>query len=228
MLKLNNELFHLIKRYGEYKCFKRNEIFHLNNEGNFLYAFERGVAFLKQTDITGKILLSKICKEGSIYVETIDDFSQFQINYQLFFKQSTTLYQTSIDKLRENIDNESLNTLILRYTHNEIRKRELTLRDYTFYGKKGAILSNLVRLANSFGKIFKNGTILIDVKLTHEDLSQLCGMSRERITKSISKLKKDNILDYDKKSKKFIILDLESIKEQINCEECPLDFCNIC
>ncbi|RIM41464.1 Crp/Fnr family transcriptional regulator, partial [Staphylococcus capitis] len=199
-----------------------------NNEGNFLYAFERGVAFLKQTDITGKILLSKICKEGSIYVETIDDFSQFQINYQLFFKQSTTLYQTSIDKLRENIDNESLNTLILRYTHNEIRKRELTLRDYTFYGKKGAILSNLVRLANSFGKIFKNGTILIDVKLTHEDLSQLCGMSRERITKSISKLKKDNILDYDKKSKKFIILDLESIKEQINCEECPLDFCNIC
>ena len=83
-------------------------------------------------------------------------------------------------------------------------------------------------MANSFGKIFKNGTILIDVKLTHEDLSQLCGMSRERITKTISKLKRDNILDYDKKSKKFIILDLESIKDQINCEECPLNFCNIC
>ena len=228
MLKLNNELFSLIKRYGECKRFKYNEIFHLNNEGNFLYAFERGVAFLKQTDVTGKVLLSKICKKGSIYVETIDDFSQFQINYQLFFKQNTTLYQVSINNLRENIDNDILNTLILKYTHNEIRKRELTLRDYTFYGKKGTILSNLIRLANSFGKIFKNGTILIDVKLTHEDLSQLCGMSRERITKTISKLKRDNILDYDKKSKKFIILDLESIKDQINCEECPLNFCNIC
>ncbi len=118
--------------------------------------------------------------------------------------------------------------MILKYSHNEIKKRELILRDYTFYNKKGMILSNLVRLANSFGKILNNGTILIDINLTHEDLSQLCGMSRERTTKTLSKLKSDNVLDYDKKSKKFILLDLDSIKNQINCEECPLNFCNIC
>ncbi|PTH68956.1 hypothetical protein BU586_12385, partial [Staphylococcus agnetis] len=180
------------------------------------------------TDITGKILLSKICKNGSIYIETVDEYSQFQINYHLFFKENTTLYQVSINKLKEKIDNDDLNTLILKYSHNEIKKRELILRDYTFYNKKGMILSNLVRLANSFGKILNNGTILIDINLTHEDLSQLCGMSRERTTKTLSKLKSDNVLDYDKKSKKFILLDLDSIKNQINCEECPLNFCNIC
>ncbi|PTG18334.1 Crp/Fnr family transcriptional regulator [Staphylococcus chromogenes] len=228
MLKLNNELFNLIKRYGECKTFKPHAIIHLNNEENFLYAFEKGITFLKHTDITGKVLLSKICIKGSIYIETVEEFSQFQINYHLFFKEDTTLYQVSINKLKEKIDNDNLNTLVLKYTHNEIRKRELTLRDYTFYGKKGTILSNLVRLANSFGKTLKNGTILIDIKLTHEDLSKLCGMSRERTTKTISKLKSDNILDYDKKIKKFIILDLGSIKNQINCEECPLNFCNIC
>ncbi|QUM66877.1 Crp/Fnr family transcriptional regulator [Staphylococcus delphini] len=225
MLKLNNELFSLIKKYGERKSFIHDEIVHLNNGEKFLYAFEKGVAFLKHTDITGKVLLSKICKKGSVYMETIDDI---QINYHLFFKENTTLYQVSINKLKKYIDNDNLNTLILKYIYNEVRKRELTIRDYTFYGKKGMILSNLVRLANSFGKTLKNETILIDVKLTHEDLSQLCGMSRERVTKTISKLKNDNILDYDKKSKKFIILDLESIKNQINCEECPLNFCNIC
>ncbi|MBO1996444.1 winged helix-turn-helix domain-containing protein [Staphylococcus epidermidis] len=87
----------------------------------------------------------------------------------------------------------------MKYTHNEIKK-ELFLRDFNFT-VKGMILSNLVRLANSFGKKYKNGTILIDVKLTHEDLSQLCGMSRERITKTISKLKSNHVLDYDKKRK---------------------------
>ncbi|MCO4325726.1 Crp/Fnr family transcriptional regulator [Staphylococcus agnetis] len=228
MLKFNNELFKLIKRYGECKNFKQNEIVYLNNEKNFLYAFEKGLTFLKHTDITGKILLSKICKNGSIYIETVDEYSQFQINYHLFFKENTTLYQVSINKLKEKIDNDDLNTLILKYSHNEIKKRELILRDYTFYNKKGMILSNLVRLANSFGKILNNGTILIDINLTHEDLSQLCGMSRERTTKTLSKLKSDNVLDYDKKSKKFILLDLDSIKNQINCEECPLNFCNIC
>ncbi len=29
------------------------------------------------------------------------------------------------------------------------------------------------------------------------------------------------------KEKKFVILDIKSIKDQINCEECPLNFCNI-
>lgn len=227
MLKLNHELFSLIKRYGECKNFKHNEIIDLNNKENFLYAFERGIAFLKHTNIAGKDLLSKICIKGSIYVESVDDFNQFQINYHLLFKEKTTLYQVSINKLKKNIDNDNLNTLLLKYTHNEIKKKELFLRDFNFYGKKGMILSNLVRLANSFGKKYKNGTILIDVKLTHEDLSQLCGMSRERITKTISKLKSNHVLDYDKKKKKFVILDIESIKDQINCEECPLNFCNI-
>ncbi|WP_105992413.1 P-loop NTPase family protein [Staphylococcus agnetis] len=87
MLKFNNELFKLIKRYGECKNFKQNEIVYLNNEKNFLYAFEKGLTFLKHTDITGKILLSKICKNGSIYIETVDEYSQFQINYHLFFQR---------------------------------------------------------------------------------------------------------------------------------------------
>lgn len=108
MLKLNHELFRLIKKYGECKNFKHNEMIDLNNEENFLYAFERGMAFLKHTNIAGKDLLSKICIKGSIYVENVDDFNQFQINYHLLFKENTTLYQVSINKLKKTLITISL------------------------------------------------------------------------------------------------------------------------
>lgn len=149
------------------------------------------------------------------------------MDYYFIFKQETTVYQVTVDHLNNIVGEAMVNKLLLNYIQTEMKKKELIIRDYTFYGKKGAIYSNLMRLVHSFGKVHTNGKIVIDITLTHEEISQLCGMSRERITKTIVKLKDSKILTYDKKSKHIIILDLDFIKRQIHCESCPLLVCNI-
>lgn len=223
----NQMLYHLIKQYGQVRTFKANEIHHLNDTSSNLYAFEQGLAFLKQLDRKGKELISNIYIKGAIFIDMSDSSNSFNSKYYFYFKETTVVYQISIDALKETGDNTQITELIFQYTNNEMTKKELKLRDYLFNGKKGALLSNIIRLTNSFGVYQKDGNILIDIIITHEDLAQMCGMSRERVTKYISKLKAENTLKYDKSVKKFIVKDLSSIKSQISCENCPTNLCTI-
>ena len=51
-----------------------------------------------------------------------------------------------------------------------MRKQHSKFRDLLLYGKKGALYSTLIRLANSYGKE-TDGGILISVPLTNQELA---------------------------------------------------------
>ena len=107
------------------------------------------------------------------------------------------------------------------------RQNEITqskLRDLILKGKKGALYSTLVRLTNSYG-INTDSGILIDHALTNQEIANFCGTSREVINRLLSDLRKVEVISVDKGM--ITIHDLNYLKSEINCENCPAYICTI-
>lgn len=86
------------------------------------------------------------------------------------------------------------------------------------------ITSSLVLLSLRFGKKTDDGSVVIPLPQTHEDIANLSGISRETVSTEIKRLKDDTIISI--KNKIYTINDLEKLKElsTIYHEEKPLPY----
>lgn len=100
------------------------------------------------------------------------------------------------------------------------RQTESKLRDLLMGSKNGALASTLIRLGNSFGIAQEDG-ILLDIKLTNNELSELVGTTRESVNRMLSCMKKENIIEYTRDGL-IKILDLAKLKTLAGCPTCPV------
>jgi CRP/FNR family cyclic AMP-dependent transcriptional regulator len=71
------------------------------------------------------------------------------------------------------------------------------------------VVHNLLRLAEESGKQ-KEGTLVIEMPITHQDFANMVGASRESINRIFNRLKKENLLKSDRQS--IAILDIERLR----------------
>ncbi|MGG3564504.1 Crp/Fnr family transcriptional regulator [Neobacillus rhizosphaerae] len=120
--------------------------------------------------------------------------------------------------------NSKLAFLFLKWMNDHYRRTMTKFRDLVLYGKKGALYSTLIRLSNSYGIQQEDG-IHITVPLTNQDLANFCGTAREIISRLLAELKRNKIISIDRK--KIIIHNIEFLRLQNDCENCPVSICNI-
>ena len=90
--------------------------------------------------------------------------------------------------------------------------------------KKGALYSTLIRMANTYGVEKSNG-IMINEPFTNQELANFCGTSRESINRVLNDLKRDSVISTNKG--KIILHDINYLRDEINCENCPIEFCRM-
>lgn len=104
------------------------------------------------------------------------------------------------------------------------RLTQTKFRDLMMYGKPGALCSTLIRLSNSYGEKQGN-TIRINKKITHTDLSNMIGATRESVNRMLSDLRRKDALEYE--NGLIIIKDLVMLQDICHCELCPHQICRI-
>ncbi|OGM13003.1 hypothetical protein A3A76_01300 [Candidatus Woesebacteria bacterium RIFCSPLOWO2_01_FULL_39_23] len=72
------------------------------------------------------------------------------------------------------------------------------------------VASAFIVSAKRFGKSFKNKNVLIDIPLTHQDIANLAGITRETASISIEKLQSKGLIF--RKSQKFIVKNLTNLE----------------
>lgn len=108
---------------------------------------------------------------------------------------------------------------------NEVSRRDqMRIYDLISHGKKGALYSTLIRLSNSYGKKKEDG-ILIDIPLTNQEIANFCGKARESVNRSLNDLRKKDVISMDKGY--ITIKNLDFLRKEINCEQCPIVLCTI-
>ncbi|WP_148347897.1 Crp/Fnr family transcriptional regulator [Bacillus rubiinfantis] len=201
------------------------------------YIFQEGmIADELFVVISGRIQISKITSDGRELSLRI--CGENDICGELTLFTETPRYLLSAKVLEEGeiaaikkevleseiFQNSRLAFEFMKWMSDHFRKTQTKFRDLVLNGKRGALFSTLIRMTNSYG--VKNGdNILIDLPLTNQELANFCGTSRESTNRILSELKRDGIISI--KKGKITVLDLQYLKDEIGCENCPAVYCNI-
>ncbi|MBU8877438.1 Crp/Fnr family transcriptional regulator [Bacillus sp. FJAT-29790] len=186
--------------------------------------------------LSGKIQISKITKDGRELSLRICGENDICGELTLFTSSPKYLLSALVleegfvvaikkDVLEKEIfQNSALAFEFMKWMSDHFRKTQTKFRDLVLNGKKGALFSTLIRMTNSYGSMVSDG-ILIDLPLTNQELANFCGTSRESTNRILNDLKRDKVISIRKG--KITVHDLQFLKDEIGCEDCPAIYCNI-
>jgi CRP-like cAMP-binding protein len=221
-----DEIFNYVISEGSLSTYKKGQIINNIAEQSYIYAVEEGYVFVKQSCMSGKELIIKIIGPGSFFLLDIKNYKYSNNQYYALAKTNSKLKTLTIDSFKNEIDsNPVLNEIWETYIYKQLNKKNLIVRDFTLFGKKGAIYSTLIRLVNTYSCKLNN-SYKISIRLSHEEISQICGTTREFVSRTMIQLQKDNIIAYDELDRCIIVYNLKFLRENIHCEYCPLEFCD--
>lgn len=204
---------------------KGSFLFEEGNTANELYIIQSGKFQISKMIPDGRELTIRMCSAGELVGELtlFSPASQHMLNARA--SESGSVAVIKKDRLEDEISKDSALALeLVKWLSLQHRKSQTRFRDLVLHGKKGALYSTLIRLVNSFGVKTVDG-LKIDVSLTNQELANFCGTSREVVNRLLSELRKQEIISIDKGY--ITIHALHRLKREIDCENCPIEICNI-
>ncbi|MCI1693080.1 Crp/Fnr family transcriptional regulator [Aneurinibacillus aneurinilyticus] len=207
------------------KIKKDTYLFHQGELANSMYIILAGRVQIGKTDAEGKELTLRICQKNDIVGELIlfADHPKYVFSAKCLENGEVgVINRETIEK--KLLENRDVAFEFMKWMSDHFRRTQTKFRDLVLNGKKGALYSTLIRMANSYGIKIKDG-ILIDLSISNRELANFCGSTRENINRTLQELRTQNILSL--KEQKIIIHDLERLKELNHCDDCSVDICNI-
>lgn len=224
---LNDQHLELLKKlaYLKEKVKKGTFLFQEGQVGENFFVVSRGKFQISKFSGDGKELCLRLCGPNAVMGELMifSNNGRYLFNCRaLEDSEVLIIYNKTIEK--ELLKNSAFAVEFLKMMTEHFRKQHTKFRDLVLYGKKGALYSTLIRMSNSYGVKISSG-ILLDVSITHQDLANFSSTSRESVNRELNALKSKGIVSF--KGRKIIIHNLDYLKKQINCEDCPKSYCNI-
>ena len=218
-----NKLFERVHRIRSID--KGAFLFEEGNTANELYIIQSGKFQISKMVPDGRELTIRMCSTGELVGELslFSPESKHILNARASESGAVAVIQK--DKLEEEVAKDNgLALELVKWLSLQHRKSQTRFRDLVLHGKKGALYSTLIRLANSYGIDTDDG-IKINTSLTNQELANFCGTSREVVNRLLSEMRKNKIISIDKG---FITIHaLNQIKVEIDCENCSIEICNI-
>lgn len=207
------------------KIEKGTFLFQEGMKANELFIIDSGLIQISKIVPDGRELTLRMCSKGDI----IGELSLFCLSprYMLNAKviESGEVAVIQQNELEEKLKHDQQLALeLMKWTSLQYRKTQTKFRDLILHGKKGALYSTLIRLSNSYGEISEKG-ITLKIPLTNQELANFCGTSREVVNRMLGELRKNEIISVEKGI--ITIHSLSYLKKEIDCENCPVEICNI-
>ena len=182
-----------------------------------IYILKDGVVKVSVLMLDGRefnITYLKGFDEISMFKDAVNksDFSSLMIRVESdgasFYRISKELFMEFVKKDPEL--QEYVNSYYRRKLSEAISRHELM----TMNGKNGAVCAFLYYLVTMFGKEVRDG-ILIDLKITNDDIAGFCGIStRNSVNRILRGLREEHVIRtlYNK----ILVLDVEYLKQYVD------------
>lgn len=202
--------------FGNRKAYSTQTLILENGEiSSCVYMLKSGFVRLYFISERGQETTLHICKPGEVFpiISTLGQIPN-RYNYETWgevtaIEAPTNQFQAFLKKENE----------VLHEFNGQLIKRisGLLLRlEYTLYGSSyQRVVSTLLCLAKYFGQESK-GEILMSQKLTHNEIANLAGLSREAVSIEMGKLKKRKLLSY--KKSQVTIKDINKLTKQLQTQ----------
>jgi CRP/FNR family transcriptional regulator, cyclic AMP receptor protein len=188
-------------------------IFQEGDRGEALYILTEGMVKLSKVDLGGYEKTLTILQPPEFFGEMalLGNTTRSATAISLGHIQTYLLYADDFNKLIQTYPTVSLNlttTLAQRLRGMDDEAQILSYKD-----AQGRVAFVLLRLYRS-GVIELNKSGSAIVKLTHQDLANLAGTSRETVTRALKVLENEGVIET--KPKEIIITDIQGLEEVLH------------
>jgi CRP/FNR family transcriptional regulator len=201
-------------------------VFQTGDPAEYLFYIEQGCVKTMKTTSDGQEITFAL-KGGGDLIGLADVLSD---SFPAYGHSAVAFTDTLLGVIHKNdldallVQSPSLSMAFMQWLALEQRIMQTILRDIVLHGKPGALSSVLIRLSNSYGQQTDRG-IRISLRLTNQELAHLIGATRESVNRVLCRLKSERVISVDHGH--LVIHDLDRLKDEAHCEDCPLEVCVI-
>ncbi|MEN7550367.1 Crp/Fnr family transcriptional regulator [Rapidithrix thailandica] len=204
---------HKLKDFKEEHKFyhlKKNEFVYFQNDpSNCIYMIAKGRVKIGSYSEEGNEIVKAILSEGELFGELALMGEERRMDFAQAMDPETTVCPMNVEQMQELIRNhKTLSFKLFKLMGLRIKKLERRVESLVFKDSRTRIIELLREMALEKGQ--KIGfEIMIKNHLTHKDIAQLTGTSRQTVTTILNELKEANLIYFDRK--KILIRDLEKL-----------------
>lgn len=202
-----------ISKLIEEKVYKKGEIlFQEGEEGKGVYFIKEGKIKIYKSSVDGKEHILHILEKGEMFAEVcILNGLPYPASAMAIEKSQVYIIENSkLEKLI--ITNSEIAIEIIKLMSNRLVSISKQVETIAFKDSLGKVSSLIIRMLTEKGEDLKDGSVLrLDV--SRQDMANMVSLTRESLTRTLTKLKDMNIIDISKDS--IIIKDIKSIINHI-------------
>ncbi len=173
---------------------KKSIIFHEGDEGDTLYILKSGRVKISKITEDGREKTLTIMQPGDFFGEmAILDSLPRSATAEVLDEPATAFTVNKRDFERIIVETPLIALQIMRDLTRRIRQVNQQVEDLAFKDVHERVASTLFHLSRSEGRPM--GTkVLINLKMTHQDLANMVGSSRETVTRALNRLQDEGII----------------------------------
>jgi CRP/FNR family cyclic AMP-dependent transcriptional regulator len=191
---------------------KKNIVFHEGDYGDALYVIKNGRIKIAKVAIDGREKTLTILKSGDFFGEmAIFDDMPRSATAESMDNDVRLLSINKTDFERLIIENPSIAIRIMKDLTRRIRQVNEQVQDLAFKDVHGRVASTLFNLLKTEKDTSKDPDRdnLNSLKMTHQDLANMVGSSRETVTRALNRLQDEGIISIS--HQQISILDTEKL-----------------
>ncbi|MCR8636360.1 MULTISPECIES: Crp/Fnr family transcriptional regulator [Paenibacillus] len=193
------------------RTFKKGTILFFEADlGDEFFLIESGVVKIYRIDYAKEIILA-LFRDGDFFGEMSLIQKGLTRSATAETLETSTIYTLVRSEFYQFLERTpKLSLRLLEATMERLRKANEQIYDLTFLDVRMRIIKVVHRLAEEHG-VIKQGNLMINMKLTHQQLANLAGTVRESVTKVLQELQEDQIITIQKKM--IYINNLEAMRK---------------
>ncbi|MBL6446940.1 Crp/Fnr family transcriptional regulator [Fulvivirga sp. 29W222] len=204
---------HKIKTISEkhsFNYFKKNQFVYFPEEpAKNIYMIAAGRIKIGHYTEEGKEVVKSILGTGEIFGELALAGEERRADFAQAMDENTTICPISIEEMQALMaENKELSFKIYKLIGLRIRKLERKIESLVFKDARTRIIDFLKDAAAWKGQKVGFET-MIPTKLTHKDIANLTGTSRQTVTTILNELKEKNLINFDRR--KILIRDIDKL-----------------
>lgn len=210
LAELGPEVLARLAERIELREVRRREVIYLPGDpGGSVYFVNGGRVKISKVTRDGKALTLTYCGPSELFGETclVDGGAREEMAEAMENAMITEIERTDFEKLlgvHANLGYQMTRLLAARRRDLENKLETLVFRDVT-----SKLAELLLQLGDEYGVDDARGT-LVALKITHQELANLIGSTRETVSLTLSQFKKKNLICTE--GRKVIISDAESLR----------------
>ena len=172
-------------------------IFQKGDPGSSMMAVIRGRVKICARSVDGKELVINILRKDDLFGEIALLDGEPRTADAVALEETDLLVLERSKFIPILMDNPDIALRLLSFMCQRLRITNEHLEDALFLEAPARLARCLLRLVPSHGKPAQSG-VLLDVKLSQQQLAGLVGLSRERVNKQLKEWERDGLLSFEK------------------------------